>query len=119
MDTRLTGSDYSLNAGLKGEDETEWQDWLEDERKNQEDVYAEEDEHKKRLSLLLEAMKDLRPKEYDVIKYRRLAEPPRTLEEIAVSLNLSKERIRQIENQAMERLHKSVANKAREINLHM
>lgn len=117
MDQRLTGSDYSLNAGISGVDEGEWQDWLEDERHTQEEAYAEQDEHQKRLALLTEAMKDLAPKEIDILKLRKLAEPPRTLEEIAFTLNLSRERIRQIEEKAYAKLQRTVTRMARDQRL--
>jgi RNA polymerase sigma-32 factor len=106
MNRRLSGGDASLNAmvGSDGDGTTQWQDWLEDEDSDQAGDYAEKDEFDTRHALLMQAMSALNDREKDVLQKRRLAETPITLEELSESYNVSRERIRQIEVRAFEKL---------------
>ena len=106
MNRRLSGGDASLNAtvGSDGEGTTQWQDWLEDEDSDQAGDYAEKNEFDTRHALLMQAMSALNDREKDVLEKRRLAETPITLEELSESYGVSRERIRQIEVRAFEKL---------------
>jgi RNA polymerase sigma-32 factor len=106
MNRRLSGGDASLNAtvGSDGEGATQWQDWLEDEDSDQAGDYAEKNEYDTRHALLVQAMSALNDREKDVLEKRRLAETPITLEELSESYGVSRERIRQIEVRAFEKL---------------
>ncbi len=106
MNRRLAGSDASLNVqvGNDGEGGSQWQDWLEDEDSDQAGAYAEKDELDTRLALLAKAMEALNDRERDVLVKRRLSDEPVTLEELSESYNVSRERIRQIEVRAFEKL---------------
>jgi RNA polymerase sigma-32 factor len=106
MNRRLAGSDASLNVqvGADGEGGSQWQDWLEDEDSDQAGAYAEKDEMDIRLGLLTQAMDALNDREKDVLVKRRLSEDPVTLEDLSESYGVSRERIRQIEVRAFEKL---------------
>jgi RNA polymerase sigma-32 factor len=106
MNRRLSGSDASLNAtvGSDGDSSTQWQDWLEDEDSDQAEAYAQKDELDTRRALLAQAMSVLNDREKDVLMQRRLAEDPVTLEDLSSSYGVSRERIRQIEVRAFEKL---------------
>ncbi len=105
MNRRLAGSDASLNATVGSEDGgSQWQDWLEDEDSDQAAAYAEQDEMSIRRTLLVKAMAVLNERERDILMQRRLAETPVTLEELSESYGVSRERIRQIEVRAFEKL---------------
>ncbi|MGB3249349.1 MAG: RNA polymerase sigma factor RpoH [Tabrizicola sp.] len=106
MNRRLSGSDASLNAtvGSDGDSSTQWQDWLEDEDSDQAEAYEEKDELDARRALLVQAMSVLNDREKDVLMQRRLNEDPVTLEELSESYGVSRERIRQIEVRAFEKL---------------
>jgi RNA polymerase sigma-32 factor len=106
MNRRLSGSDASLNAtvGSDGDSSTQWQDWLEDEDSDQAEAYEQKDELDARRALLVQAMSVLNDREKDVLMQRRLAEDPVTLEELSESYGVSRERIRQIEVRAFEKL---------------
>ena len=106
MNRRLSGSDASLNAtvGSDGDSATQWQDWLEDEDSDQAEAYEEKDELDARRALLVQAMSVLNDREKDVLMQRRLAEDPVTLEDLSESYGVSRERIRQIEVRAFEKL---------------
>ena len=106
MNRRLSGGDASLNAtvGSDGEGTTQWQDWLEDEDSDQAGDYAEKNEFDTRHALLMQALSALNDREKDVLEKRRLAETPITLEELSESYGVSRERIRQIEVRAFEKL---------------
>lgn len=106
MNRRLSGSDASLNAtvGSDGDSATQWQDWLEDEDSDQAGAYEERDEMDARRALLVQAMTVLNEREKDILMQRRLAETPVTLEELSESYGVSRERIRQIEVRAFEKL---------------
>ena len=108
MNRRLSGPDHSLNAMLRSDSETEWQDWLVDETASQETRMAEEDELSHRRGLLGEALKILNDRERHILTERRLKEEPTTLEDLSVQYNISRERVRQIEVRAFEKLQKAM-----------
>jgi RNA polymerase sigma-32 factor len=115
MNRRLAGSDASLNVTIGGEEGSgSWQDWLEDEDADQAEAYAERDEFQTRHGLLLEAMDVLNDRERDILTERRLAEPPVTLEELSEKYGVSRERIRQIEVRAFEKLQERMRVLARD-----
>ena len=115
MNQRMLSQDHSLNAPIRntGEGESEWVDWLTDERDNQEVVAVELDELKKRRKLLDQAMMHLSQREREVIIHRRLKEPTDTLEELSIKLGISRERVRQIEVKAFEKLQKTIKRLAK------
>ena len=115
MNRRLSGGDASLNAmvGNDGDGGTEWQDWLEDEDSDQAGDYAERDELDARRELLMQAMAVLNDREKEILVQRRLAETPVTLEELSESFGVSRERIRQIEVRAFEKLQDRMRELAR------
>ena len=106
MNRRLSGSDASLNAtvGSDGEGTTQWQDWLEDEDSDQAADYEARDELDARRAMLVQAMSVLNERERDVLMQRRLADEPVTLEQLSEAYKVSRERIRQIEVRAFEKL---------------
>jgi RNA polymerase sigma-32 factor len=105
MNRRLSGGDSSLNATVGNEEgASSWQDWLEDEDADQANDYAERDEFQLRHALLLEALEDLTPREREILTERRLADDPVTLEDLSQRYDVSRERIRQIEVRAFEKL---------------
>jgi RNA polymerase sigma-32 factor len=108
MNRRLSGPDHSLNAMLRSDSETEWQDWLVDETASQEARVAEEDELSHRKGLLGEALKVLNDRERHILTERRLKEEPTTLEDLSVQYGISRERVRQIEVRAFEKLQKAM-----------
>jgi RNA polymerase sigma-32 factor len=108
MNRRLSGPDHSLNAMLRSDSETEWQDWLVDETAGQEARMAEEDELSHRRGLLGEALKVLNDRERHILTERRLKEEPTTLEDLSVQYGISRERVRQIEVRAFEKLQKAM-----------
>jgi len=114
MDRRLAGSDSSLNAPVRGDEEGsgEWQDWLVDETPNQETRLVEGDEFDSRKALLTQAMSQLNERERDILAQRRLTEEPTTLEDLSARYGISRERVRQIEVRAFEKLQKAVRNAA-------
>jgi RNA polymerase sigma-32 factor len=115
MNRRLAGSDASLNITIGGEEGGgSWQDWLEDEDANQAEAYAERDEFQTRQSLLTQAMDVLNDRERDILTERRLAEPPVTLEELSEKYGVSRERIRQIEVRAFEKLQERMRGLAKD-----
>lgn len=119
MNGRMSGPDASLNAPLRGtEGDGQWQDWLsDDEAENQEDELAETDEFDARMQLLQSAMGELNEREQHILQKRRLSEEPETLEELAGHFGVSRERIRQIEVRAFEKLQKAMKEKAAEQGL--
>ena len=108
MNRRLEGPDHSLNALLRAEGDTEWQDWLVDDSASQEAVLVEEDELVHRRELLGEAMHVLNEREKHILTERRLKEEPTTLEDLSVQYGISRERVRQIEVRAFEKLQKAM-----------
>jgi RNA polymerase sigma-32 factor len=115
MNRRLSGSDASLNAtvGSDGDSSTQWQDWLEDEDSDQAENYAEQDELDTRRALLTQAMSVLNERERDVLMERRLADEPVTLEDLSARYGVSRERIRQIEVRAFEKLQERMRQLAK------
>jgi RNA polymerase sigma-32 factor len=108
MNRRLSGPDSSLNAPLRSESESEWQDWLADDTADQETRLAEREEMGDRHELLVNAMKDLTERERDIIEARRLRDEPTTLEELSQKYGVSRERVRQIEVRAFEKLQRGM-----------
>jgi RNA polymerase sigma-32 factor len=108
MNRRLSGGDASLNAPLRSESESEWQDWLADDTADQETRLAEREEMGNRHELLTGAMKDLTDRERDIIQARRLQDEPATLEELSQKYGVSRERVRQIEVRAFEKLQRGM-----------
>ncbi|MGH1458598.1 MAG: RNA polymerase sigma factor RpoH [Paracoccaceae bacterium] len=106
MNRRMSGGDASLNAtvGSEGEGTMQWQDWLEDEDADQAGDYAEKDEMDTRRELLAQAMEVLNEREQDILTKRRLEDNPMTLEDLSGVYDVSRERIRQIEVRAFEKL---------------
>lgn len=116
MNRRMSGGDASLNAtvGSEGEGTMQWQDWLEDEDADQAGDYEAKDELDTRRAMLAEAMDVLNERERDILMQRRLAEETVTLEELSGQYDVSRERIRQIEVRAFEKLQKKMQTLARE-----
>ncbi|WP_179380224.1 RNA polymerase sigma factor RpoH [Jannaschia marina] len=116
MNRRMSGGDASLNVqvGSDGEGTTQWQDWLADDSADQAGDYAEKDEFDTRISLMTEAMDVLNDREKDILTQRRLSEETVTLEDLSSKYDVSRERIRQIEVRAFEKLSKRVRELARE-----
>ena len=118
MNRRLSGPDASLNAPMRADGESEWQDWLEDTNAvSQETQVAESQEHTLRMGLLGEAMTELTDRERHILTERRLKDDPSTLEELAAEYGVSRERVRQIEVRAFEKLQKSMKAAAEARNL--
>ncbi|HXQ12354.1 MAG TPA: RNA polymerase sigma factor RpoH [Caulobacteraceae bacterium] len=118
MNRRLSGPDASLNAPLRSDGESEWQDWLADDNAvSQETQLAEDEERSIRMSLLEEAMTELTDRERHILTERRLKDSPTTLEELAAQYGVSRERVRQIEVRAFEKLQKAMRAAASERNL--
>ncbi len=116
MNRRMSGGDASLNAqiGVEGEGSSEWQDWLEDEDADQATEYAEKNELETRRELLGEALSELNDREKDILVKRKLEDKPITLEVLSEQYNVSRERIRQIEVRAFEKLQKKMRSLAAE-----
>lgn len=116
MNRRLSGGDASLNAtvGSEGEGTMQWQDWLEDEDADQAGDYEARDELSARRELLAEAMDVLNEREKDILTQRRLSEESITLEDLSSQYNVSRERIRQIEVRAFEKLQKRMRDLAKD-----
>ena len=118
MNRRLSGPDASLNAPLRSEGESEWQDWLTDDNAdNAEEDLVESDEFDSRMALLQEAMAGLNERERHIIEERKLSEDPKTLEDLAQVYNVSRERIRQIEVRAFEKLQTEMLRLSQERGL--
>jgi RNA polymerase sigma-32 factor len=116
MNRRMSGGDASLNAqvGTEGEGAMQWQDWLEDEDADQAADYEARDELTARRELLAQALTVLNEREKDILTQRRLAEKPVTLEELSGQYSVSRERIRQIEVRAFEKLQNKMRDLAAE-----
>jgi len=108
MNRRMAGPDYSLNAPVRDEGEGQRQDWLEDLSDNQEATLVDQDERSYQRRLLGDAMSALSERERDIVAQRRLAENPLTLEQLGYRYGISRERVRQIEGIAVNKLIKSV-----------
>jgi RNA polymerase sigma-32 factor len=114
MNRRLAAPDNSLNAPVRADSEGEWQDWLIDDSENQEVVMADREELTGRRALLDVALKTLNERERHILIERRLKDNPTTLEELSQQYNISRERVRQIEVRAFEKLQKSMRNQVAE-----
>ncbi len=117
MNRRLAAPDHSLNAPLKIDGDGEWQDWLVDESDSQEIVLAEQQELSKRRKLLNYAMKSLNARERHILTERRLKDEPTTLEDLSKEYGISRERVRQIEVRAFEKLQRAIKAQAMEQRL--
>ncbi|MBC7506724.1 MAG: RNA polymerase factor sigma-32, partial [Sandarakinorhabdus sp.] len=118
MNRRMSmGGDTSLNAPLREEGEGEWQDWLADTGPLQDEMVANEQERGQRHALLTSAMDALNEREKHILTQRRLIDEPQTLEELSQSYGISRERVRQIEVRAFEKLSKAMHGLATEQNL--
>ena len=116
MNRRLSGKEFSLNTPV-GEDGDEWQDWLIDKELDHDLKFAQNEEMKQRKSLLNDSIKILNEREKEILYARRLNDEPITLEDLSKKFKISRERIRQIENKAFEKLQKHMLNSARSKNL--
>ena len=116
MNRRLSGKESSLNAQI-GEDGDEWQDWLTDKDMDQELKFAQKEEMDQRKDLLKDSIKILNDREKEILYARRLNDDPTTLEDLSKKYKISRERIRQIENKAFEKVQKHMLNSARSKNL--
>ena len=114
MNRRLSAPDHSLNAPLRVDGEGEWQDWLVDETPNQEVRMADSEELTMRRTLLAAAMEHLNERERHILEQRRLQENPATLEDLSKEYGISRERVRQIEVRAFEKLQKAMKSYATE-----
>ena len=112
MNRRMAGSDHSLNAPLRADTDGEWIDWLADDGDSQEIQLAESEEYLKRCELMNNALVILNERERHILTERRLQEEPSTLEELSKVYGISRERVRQIEVRAFEKLQKAVRNAA-------
>ena len=117
MNRRMMGQEKSLNSPIKAGETDEWQDWLVDENLDQELLLSQKQEFDDRKELLNNAMNILNEREADILKARRLSENPKTLEELSVKFKISRERVRQIETKAFEKLQKSMINANKSKNL--
>jgi len=117
MNRRLAAPDHSLNAPLRADSEGEWQDWLVDEGESQETKLGDRQELGLRRDLLVKAMSHLNERERDILTHRRLREQPTTLEDLSQKYGISRERVRQIEVRAFEKLQKAIKAAALERRL--
>ena len=116
MNRRLSGKEQSLNSPI-GEDGDEWQDWVVDNQMDQELKFAQQEEIEQRKDLLKNSIKILNDREKEILHARRLSDDPSTLEDLSKKFKISRERIRQIENKAFEKLQKHMLNSAKSKNL--
>ena len=117
MNRRMMGQEKSLNSPIKAGEKDEWQDWLVDENLDQELLLSQQQEYEDRKELLKNAMNILDERETNILKARRLTENPKTLEELSNKFKISRERVRQIETKAFEKLQKSMINASKSKNL--
>ena len=119
MNRRMLGGDHSLNSQVSRHDgeEAEWQDMLADHRENQEIEYENFQEKNIRNKMMQQALDLLKPREKDIIIKRRLIEPPKTLEDLSQEYKVSRERVRQIESRAFEKLQEAMKIRAKELKL--
>ena len=117
MNRRMMGQEKSLNDPIKAGEQDEWQDWLVDDSLDQELIVSQKQEYEDKKELLNTAMKILNEREKEIIEARRLSENPKTLEELSKKYKISRERIRQIETKAFEKLQKSMINASKSKNL--
>jgi RNA polymerase sigma-32 factor len=117
MNRRLSGKEKSLNDPIKGEDGTEWLDWIVDHKTDQELKLSQDQEFVEKKKLMDNSMSILNPREKEILTARRLSENIATLEELSKRYKVSRERIRQIETKAFEKLQKATLNAAKSNNL--
>jgi len=117
MNRRMMGQEKSLNDPIKSGESDEWQDWLVDNSLDQELIISQKQEYDDKKELLNDAMKILNEREKEIITSRRLSEDPITLEELSKKYKISRERVRQIETKAFEKLQKSMINASKSKNL--
>ena len=117
MNRRMMGKEKSLNAPVKEGESDEWQDWLVDDNLDQELMISQKQEYEDKKDLLYNSIKILNDREKAIIEARRLTENPKTLEELSKKYNISRERVRQIETKAFEKLQKSMINSSKSKNL--
>ena len=119
MNRRLSGGDPSLNATINadGDQTGEWQDWLESDEPNQEESYSEKEEENLRKEMINESLQVLNDRELDIIQTRKLSDTPTTLEELSEKYNISRERIRQIEVRALEKVKEALEQSMNERNI--
>ena len=118
MNRRLSSPDHSLNAPVRADGEGEWQEWLVDEHDDQEIELGEREELGRRRKLLSQALSSLNDRERHILTQRRLKEEPVTLEDLSQHYGISRERVRQIEVRAFEKLQKSIKNAVVEVPMH-
>ena len=116
MNRRLYGKEQSLNAPI-GEDGDEWQDWVVDKTMDHDLKIAHQEEMEQRKDLLKDSIQILNEREREILYSRRLTDEPSTLEDLSKKFKISRERIRQIENKAFEKLQKHMLNSAKSKNL--
>ena len=117
MNRRLMGHEKSLNDPIKAGETDEWQDWLVDDRLDQELIVSQKQEFDDKKELLYASMTILNDREKEILEARRLTENPKTLEELSQKYKISRERIRQIETKAFEKLQKNMINSSKSKNL--
>ena len=119
MNRRLSGADPSLNAKISSDDgsQTEWQDWIENDTPNQEEEYAEKEEDSIRKDLISESLSVLNERELDIVQTRRLSEETTTLEELSEKYDISRERVRQIEVRALEKIKEEIQKLMKDKNI--
>ncbi len=117
MNRRMMGQEKSLNDPIKSGEKDEWQDWLVDDSLDQELIVSQKQEYREKKYLLNDAIKILNDREREIIEARRLADNPRTLDELSKKYKISRERVRQIETKAFEKLQKSMINSSKSKNL--
>ncbi len=112
MENRLFSSDQSLNVQVADEADTEWQDLIADDTETQDIIVEKKDEYMHRKKLITKALQILNPREKEILEYRRLRDKPIKLEELSQKYKISRERVRQIEEKALEKLTKEISNTA-------
>ena len=117
MNRRLHGKEKSLNDPIKDGEGAEWQDWIVDDHLDQEVKLSQDQEFSERKKLMDSSMSILNPREREILFARRLSEESATLEELSKKYKVSRERIRQIETKAFEKLQKAMLNAAKSNNL--
>ena len=117
MNRRLSGKEKSLNDPIKDEDGAEWQDWIVDDKIDQELKLSQEQEFANKKKLMDSSISVLNPREKEILTARRLSENTETLEDLSKKYKISRERVRQIETKAFEKLQKAMLNAAKSNNL--
>ena len=110
MENRLFSNDQSLNVNINNEADTEWQDLLEDQTDTQDIIVENKNEYDYRKKLFKKALSVLNEREREIVKLRRLIDKPKKLEDLSRIYKISRERVRQIEEKAVEKLQKEISN---------